>query len=64
MSLFLTQYLMLYAICMPSNTKDLAINQSMVAYGNGQNATAFAQANYSDLLRSLKHGMEINGNQA
>ena len=38
------------------NTKDLAINHMMVAYGNRQNATAFA--NNSILLRSLKHLME------
>ena len=49
---------MRYAIFMPPNTKDLAINQTMVAYGNRQNATAFARANNSDLLRSLKHLME------
>ena len=58
MSLFLTQYLMLYAICMPSNTKDLAMIQTMAAYGNRQSATAFARANNSDLLRSLNHLME------
>ena len=44
-SLFLIKYRMRYAIYMPSNTKDLAINQTMVAYGNRQNATAFARAN-------------------
>ena len=49
---------MRYAIYMPPNTKDLAINQTMVAYGARQNATAFARANNSDLLRSLKHLME------
>ena len=43
---------------MPPNTKDLVINQMMVAYGNRQNPTAFARANNSDLLRSLKHLME------
>ena len=43
---------------MPPNTKDLAINQTMVAYGNRQNATAFTRANNSDLLRSLKQLME------
>ena len=57
-SLFLTQYRMRYAIYIPPNTKDLAINLTMVAYGNQQNATAFAGANNSDLLRSLKHIME------
>ena len=45
---------------MPPNTKDLAINQTMVAYGNQQNATALARANNSDLLRALKHLM-VNG---
>ena len=54
-SLFLIEYRMRYAIYMPPNTKDLAMNQTMVAYGNGQNATAFARANNSELLRSLKH---------
>ena len=49
---------MRYATSMPPNTKDLAINQAMVAYGNRQNATAFARANNSDLLRLLKHLME------
>ena len=56
----------LFFICLPdvlrdlhaSKYKDLAINQSMVAYGNRQNATAFARANNCDLLRSLKHLME------
>ena len=41
---------------MPLKTKDLTINQTMVAYGNWQNVTAFA--NNSDLLQSLKHLME------
>ena len=40
------------SIYMLPNTKDLAINQTMVAYGNRQNATAFARANNSDSLRS------------
>ena len=57
-SLFLIKYRMHYATYMPPNTKDLATNQAMVAYGNRQNATAFARANNSDLLRSLKHLME------
>ena len=57
-SLFLIKYRMRCAIYMPPNTKDLAINQTMVAYGSRQNATAFAWANHSDLLRSLKHLME------
>ena len=56
--LLLTKYRMRYAIYIPPNTKDLAINQTMVTYGNRQNATAFARANNSDLLRSLKHLME------
>ena len=37
--LFLTQYLMRYAIYIPPNTKDLAININMVAY---ENAITFA----------------------
>ena len=49
---------MRYAIYIPPNTKDLAINLTMVAYGNRQNATAFARANNSDLLRALKHLMD------
>ena len=60
--LFLTKYRMRYVIYMPPNTKDLAINQTMVAYGNRPNATAFARANNSDLLRSLKHLMETRLN--
>ena len=51
-------FLIKYAIYMPPNTKDLAINQTMVAYGNPQNATAHARANNSDLLQSLKHLMK------
>ena len=47
-SLFLLKYRMRYAIYMPPNTKDLAMNQTMVAYGNRQNAIAFARANNSD----------------
>ena len=58
MLLFLIKYRMRYAIYMLPNTKDLAINHTMVAYGNRQNATAFARANNSDLLRSLKHLIE------
>ena len=57
-SLFLTKHRMRYGIYIPLNTKDLAINPSMVAYGNRQNATAFARANNSDLLRLLKHLIE------
>ena len=51
-------FLMRYAIYMPPNTKDLAINHTTVVYRNRQNATAFARANNSNLLRSLKHLME------
>ena len=58
MSLFLIKYRIGYAIYMRLNTKDLAINQIMVADRNRQNATAFAQPNNSDLLRSLKHSTE------
>ena len=57
-SLVLIKYRMRYAIYMPPNTKALAINETMVANGNRQNATAFARAHDSDLLRSLKHLME------
>ena len=57
-SLFQIKYRMRYTIYMPPNTKALAINQTMVAYGNRQSATAFARANNSDSLRSLKHLME------
>ena len=56
--LFLTEFRMRYAIYTPPNTKDLAINQTMVAYGNRQNAIAFVRADNSDLLRSLKHLMK------
>ena len=52
-SLFLIKYRMRYGIYMPPNTKDLAINLTIVAYGNWQNATAFARANNSDLLKHL-----------
>ena len=57
-SLFLTQYWMRYAICILLNTKDLAINLTIVAYGNRQNAIMFARANNSDSLRALKPLME------
>ena len=57
-SLFLIKYRMRYAINMPPNTKYLAMKRTMVAYVNRQNATAFARANNSDLLRSLKQLME------
>ena len=57
-SLFLLKYRMHYAIYMSPNTKDLAIKQTMVVYGNRQNATAFERANDSDSLRLLKHLME------
>ena len=53
---------MCYAIYMAPNTKDPAINKTMVAYGNRQNATAFARANNADLLRSLKHLTETRLN--
>ena len=61
-SLSLTQYRMRYAIYIPSNTKDLAINLTIVAYGNQQNAITFARANNSDLLRALKYLMETSLN--
>ena len=57
-SLFLTQYRMRYAIYIPPNTKDLAINLTMVAYGKRQNAITFTRAKNSDLFRALKHLME------
>ena len=57
-SIFVITYRMRYVVYMPPDTKDLAINRAMVAYENRQNATAFARANNSDLLRSLKHLME------
>ena len=63
-SLFLIKYQMSYAIYMPPNTKDLAINQAMVVYGNRQNATAIAWANNSDFLRPLKHLMETRLNRS
>ena len=49
--LFLIKYRMRYAIYMPPDTKDLVINQTMVAYGNRQTP-----------LRSLKHLMETRLN--
>ena len=57
-SVFLTKHRMRYAIYIPPNTKDLAINPTKSAYGNRQNATALARANNSNLLRSLKHLIE------
>ena len=57
-SLFLIKNWMRYVIYMPPIAEDLAINQTMVAYGTRQNETAFARANTSDLLRSLKHLIE------
>ena len=45
---------MRYAIHIPPDTKDLTINLTMVAYGDGQIAIAFAQANNSDLLLAVK----------
>ena len=53
---------MRYAIYMSLNTKDLAINQMTVAYGNRQNETTFARTNSSDLLRALEHLMETRLN--
>ena len=41
-SLFLTQFRMRHAIYIPPNSKDLAINLAMVAYGNRQSAITFA----------------------
>ena len=50
---------MRYTIYIPPNTKkDVAINLTMVAYRNQQNATTFLGANHFDLLRALKHLME------
>ena len=57
-SLFPTRYRMCYAIYIPPNTKDLAINLTMVAYGNRQKVIAFARANNSDLLRALNYLMK------
>ena len=54
------QQLLIYIL---SNTKNLAINLMMVAYGNRQNAPAFARANYSNLLQSLNHLMESRLNE-
>ena len=39
---------------MPPNTKDFAMNQTMVAYGNRQNPTAFARANNSRFVANLE----------
>ena len=50
-SLFSTQYRIRIAIYIPPNTKDLAINLTMSAYGNRPNAITFARANNSDLLK-------------
>ena len=55
MSLFIAQCRMRYAIYIPQNTRDLAINLTMVAYGNGQNGIMSARANSSDSLHALKH---------
>ena len=52
-SLFITQYRMRYAICMPLNKKDLTLELTMFAYGNRQNAIKFAGANNSDSLRAI-----------
>ena len=53
--LVLIKYQIRYAIYMLPKTKYLAINQTKVAYGNRQSATAFARANNFDLLRLLKN---------
>ena len=57
-SLLLAEYRMRYSIYIPLNTKDVAINLTMVADGNWQNAITFTRANNSDLLRALKQLME------
>ena len=49
---------MRYAIYIPLNAKDLAIELTMVACRNWQNTTKYAGANNSDLLQALKHLME------
>ena len=49
---------MRYAMYIPPNTKDLAINLTMVAYKKWQNVITFARVNNSDLLRAPKHLME------
>ena len=50
---------MRYAIYMPPNAKDLAYKPNDgCLWKPTKNATAFARANNSDLLRSLKHLME------
>ena len=49
-------------IYIPLNTKDLAIELTMLAYGNRKNTMKFARANNSDLLRALIG--TFNGNQA
>ena len=56
----ISKHRMRYAIYISPNTKDLAINPPMVAYGNRQNVTALARANDSDLLRLLKHLMQTS----
>ena len=50
---------MRYAIYIPLNAKDLTIELAIVAYGNQGNAIKFARANHSDLLRALKHSLEV-----
>ena len=57
-SLLLAEYRMRYSIYIPLNTKDVAINLTMVADGNWQNAITFTRANNSDMLRALKQLME------
>ena len=54
---------MRYSSHIPPNTKELAIDLTVVACENRQNAITFARVNNSDLLRALKHLMEtrLNG---
>ena len=52
-----TQYQIRYAIYTPPNTKDLAINMAMVAYGNRSNVITFA-------LRFVTSTEAFNGNRA
>ena len=60
MSLFLIKYRMRYAIYMPPNTKDLAINQTVVAYGNRQKRNSVL---VSKQLRFVAITETFNGNQ-
>ena len=59
-SLFLIKYRVRWTIYMPPNTKDLAINRTMVAYGNRQNASVHV----SKQLRFVAITETFNGNQA